>query len=780
MHSINTKSAITPLAALVAATVVVTTAWGGSARLRADYQGQLKTIKEDIERILPKPDERSLAEFNQALEQESAAKATLEKRQESLKAAEGNKSAAEKAYNEARQQLEEAQQAVITAMHALGISDFLADNAHDANLAKFIFLNEATPHGLAASAGRDRRQREIIERILGDDRMLIQMAVADGAKDGNYVRALEILRQIEEASPKAKDEGPLQRLALAIALEHASPIAQRNAVAAKDAPDTVDPVARYLQFEEAFLGDELDPGFSRLTVWDMRMVVDGEEPDEISRWGREMLRNYRPDHITTDSQGWRYVALVRSDIPYGSQYVKYDKDELHFFQNILMNGGVCGRRAFIGRFLLRSFGMPTIARPQRGHAALARWTPNGWVINLGAGWGHGWTRTAYRDDLDFLATTQARALGDHFLQVKRAQWIGEMMGEKRVWGLNDRNQPELWHSIALNIQRHLIQAADAQTLGPLGEDIAEATETREHIEIPDVHITDRERRIRVEDGVIRIPAAATSGSPGNGIQFMDSFLGGTQLHYSRAANNPSFEYAFQSRVRGKFALVARVATASWRQGFEVTVNGNSTVQMPLPHTVGLWQATEPIEIDLNNGRNVLEFKRYYEGRGAGISIREFILVPWDRRESVELWADAEAAADEAALSPAQRYHLGTSLLRDLVSINANGGFESLPLELSISKSQVHLVGASGSSVLAFQAPDGGQIARIALDDLKDQDHALLSRFVARHRPDDPEANALAASYMEAIGQTAASENYRKKAGPEALERFAAMQANPGN
>ena len=82
------------------------------------------------------------------------------------------------------------------------------------------------------------------------------------------------------------------------------------------------------------------------------------------------------------------MAAVRTDIKYGSQDNKYDKDELQFFQNILMNGGVCGRRAFFGRFILRAFGIPTTARPQPGHAALAHWTPDGWVICLGGRFFH--------------------------------------------------------------------------------------------------------------------------------------------------------------------------------------------------------------------------------------------------------------------------------------------------------------------------------------------------------------------------------------------------------
>ena len=71
---------------------------------------------------------------------------------------------------------------------------------------------------------------------------------------------------------------------------------------------------RYLHYETAYLADELDPGFKELSVWDYRMVVNGEEPDETLIWGREMLRNYRPDHISTSDYRWRYVAAVRTEV----------------------------------------------------------------------------------------------------------------------------------------------------------------------------------------------------------------------------------------------------------------------------------------------------------------------------------------------------------------------------------------------------------------------------------------------------------------------------------
>jgi len=124
-----------------------------------------------------------------------------------------------------------------------------------------------------------------VGKLLADEPLMVQMLVADGAMDGKYGQAMTIYSDIQQASAKAKD-GVLQRLALAIALEHAVPVSQTNPGTDTEAPATVDPVKRYLHFEKAFLAGELDPAFKNLSVWDFRFVVDGDEPDAILAWGR--------------------------------------------------------------------------------------------------------------------------------------------------------------------------------------------------------------------------------------------------------------------------------------------------------------------------------------------------------------------------------------------------------------------------------------------------------------------------------------------------------------
>lgn len=427
--------------------------------------------------------------------------------------------------------------------NADALNQFLGNDALDAKFAKFVVLREATPRGLAEFAQQGKAQEALVEQLLSDAKLMKQMLLADGAsalREGRkrgaaqYGPAMQIYSDIQKKSKKAAT-GVLQRLAVAISLEHAVPIEQSNPEVKTDAPETVDPVARYFHYEKAYLGGELDPAFELLSTWDLRMVVDGDEPDETLAWGREMLRNFRPDHIFNTNEGWRYVALVSSDVKYGSENVKHDRSELQRYQNILMNGGVCGRRAFIGRFILRAFGVPTIARPSRGHGALAHWTPKGWVVNLGGGWGAGWTNTLYRQDVDFLATTQARANREAFLKVKRAQWAGDVMGEPRTYGEHD-GTPEFWNGVALRTQRDIIKESKAETLKALGEDLGEANEPTVAEKILASPVTPKDKKITIgEDGVITIPAAAYSKPSGNtrDVLAMKSFGGGLQIFLPR-------------------------------------------------------------------------------------------------------------------------------------------------------------------------------------------------------------------------------------------------------
>jgi hypothetical protein len=100
-----------------------------------------------------------------------------------------------------------------------------------------------------------------------------------------------------------------------------------------------------------------------------------------------------------------------------------------------------------------------------------------------------------------------------------------------------------------------------------------------------------------------------------------------QLHYNRLGEPEDFEYTFEAPKAGKYALTARVATPSWKQRLTVKTNGSNPVDIALPFTVGMWDKTEPVEITLQQGSNVLSFSREHDQGLKGITIRDFTLTP---------------------------------------------------------------------------------------------------------------------------------------------------------
>jgi len=589
---------------------------GGAEKGIAEAEAALKKAVTDAQREAAKKD---LAKWQ--ADKEAGIKA-LKERQDALDKAKAAVANAGQANQSAQEQLTKARANEIAAAKAIlaDVEPFLSSDRLDVKLVKAAVIAEATPKGLAEFAQKDKNQESLVEKLLADDKLMKEMLIAGGASAGKYGRAMEIYAAIQQASPKAR-EGVFQRLALATSLEHAVPIKQSNASDQKDAPATVDPVKRYLHYEKAYLDGELDPAFKDFSAWEYRSVVDCDAPDQILAWGREMLRTYRPDHVSNPNYGWRYSAAVRTDVRYGSQDVGNDLPSLNEYQNIPKNGGVCGRRAFFGRFVLRSFGIPVWGVTQYKHAALSHWTPNGWVINLGAGFQASWWDKdgAPRSGSDFLLETQARAHAQEYLKVLRAQWASRVLGEPAY---NDRKQIAggFWSSAAHYVAATL--ASEAVELGPLGQDLAEANESKVKEKVEQATVTEADKRVSIQAGVIDIPAVA-HGKPTGSSVTMKSFSGGLQIYCSGGFKT---QYSFDAPQAGKYVLTARVATLQEGQKFLFTANDSrQPVVVPVPYTIGLWQQTQPVAITLVKGQNTLNFELPEGSRG--VTTKEFTLKP---------------------------------------------------------------------------------------------------------------------------------------------------------
>lgn len=593
-------------------------------KLRAKYEGMLNAIQAEIASALPKINEQMdpmVRQASQATAEANAAERALIINGETAKPPVCGPPESKPKLPKANPKAAwvKAQENELTAAKPVveEFGAFLSSNRLDAKLVEGALLAHATPRGLAEFSQQGPEQAALVEKLLVDVNLMKQMMEAGGAKCGKYGEAMQIYTDIQKASPRAA-EGLFQRLALAVSLENALPMAQRNAEEQKDAPTKVDPVKRYLHYEKAYLDGELDPAFKNFSAWEYRMVVCCDAPDDILAWGRQMLRIYLPDNVTNPDYRWRYSATVKSEVAYGMANVKNDLPSLDQYQNIPKDGGVCGRRAFFGRFILRCFGIPTWGMTQHVHAALSHWTPDGWVPNLGAGIDHSWWERVddIRTGSDFLLETQARENAQEYLKVLRAQWVSRILGEPAY---NSRKQIEggFWSRMAH--YQSVVLAAPAVAAHKL----AEANQPPVKSEPKQEEVDAEDQQIVVgKDGSITIPSVAHGTATGP-IVAMKSFSGGLQTHCGGGFKT---QYQFSVARAGKYSLTARVATLQEGQTFLFVVNdAQQPLEVPVPYTVGLWKQTPPAEVSLVAGKNVLHFEVKTGSRA--VTIKDFVLTP---------------------------------------------------------------------------------------------------------------------------------------------------------
>jgi len=258
-----------------------------------------------------------------------------------------------------------------------GLEKFLASDRLDPQLVKCAIIANATPRGLAEFAQQGAKKEKLIEELLADTELMKQMLVAGGARTGQYGEAMHIYSEIRKASKRAREDGILQRLALGTSLEHAV------LIKIFDTNTIVHPVDRYLHYEKAYLDGELDPEFENMTTWECRFITNCDAPDETLAWGREMMRNYRPDLIADPDYRWRYVRIAKTDVARKApEWITNPRT----YQQLIAGGGKCGPIAWFGRFAPRCFGIPAWGVRQQGHAATGHWTPDGWTVCFGATW----------------------------------------------------------------------------------------------------------------------------------------------------------------------------------------------------------------------------------------------------------------------------------------------------------------------------------------------------------------------------------------------------------
>jgi len=497
-------------------------------------------------------------------------------------------------------------------------------------------LTTATPAQLASYAVLGHDQAAQVHNLLHNPVFMNSILSSDGPKQQNYASMLRIYHELLAVSDRAKRGASpndiFHRLALAVALEFAAPM---NVF---DTPDVqINPIERYRHYESAHVHGELDYCFATLTVWELRMVVNNDASNDEIQWCRDMLRNYRPDHILDRNEQWKYCMIVKSDVRY--KRPEWAPNCPRTYKQMISGGGMCGPRAWFGRFACKSFGIPTWGVRQPGHAAMSHWTSSGeWVICLG---GPNWRKSYWDNDrngVDFEVETKARMSGDAYEKVLWLDCFANVNQEAKV-GSQHRNyykrsiEQRFWSELSL-LQKKLLatctshgqartrRVKNVDQVSTLVERILQSGSVEESCS-------------QDYNGRINVPAAACcrpNRSCGKVI-FMKSFLQGAdggggaggQIHLRE---DGSLEYQVNADRTGTYLLHARVVTvhADPRPLQLTLTNGGSAKhqEIEVPYTGGSWAETRPIQVELTEGQNAL---RFYRTEGLGLTIKEFILTP---------------------------------------------------------------------------------------------------------------------------------------------------------
>jgi len=510
-------------------------------------------------------------------------------------------------------------------------------------------LIQATPQKLSQwVSDNPTKHAQLLDKLLfiGGGRNSLPLAKAfldgGGPSHGNYGPALVIYDQLQTelvaasgAADELQDSDLVQRLALAVALELATPISIFH-----NDDEFVDPVERFRYYAKLANPKDayLDSAFYDLDVWELRKVVDANATHDDLQWGRDFLQNYRPDQITMQDQKWRYVESVRTDVSY-----RHPDHEFDTYQQLISAGGECGPRAFFGRFVSKAWGIPTWGVRQPGHAAMTRYTKDsGWVVCLGADWPYSWwdedryyggdPKGRQRKGPDFLEETRARKAPGYPQEVLWLECLAEVLGETIE---EHFVATKFWRNLALAQRKFL--ARQFTTNEESSSTSEERQTTKRHLEPHTKKVDTREPR---NPNTIVIPAESfvDPEKPNKNAMILDSYSGGKQLHLE---HNGAVIYELPDDIEpGTYYLSAKVVNVHRMQQpilieiqeptFEdfdyVIVVHDDPQYLLVPYTHGYWGETPSISIDLvGTSRGKIKISR--QDPCWGLSIKEFYLTP---------------------------------------------------------------------------------------------------------------------------------------------------------
>lgn len=411
---------------------------------------------------------------------------------------------------------------------------------------------------LGSFAKADPANKAFLEWLLnnGDalsEYLLTATPLSIPARDSNdYTLSTQPLhhwRTIVTADPDAR-EGIYRRMAIATSFR---PPGSGSPGSGQPKFPTL-PAARYRNFKAAHQNKELVPSFDKLTSWEMQFVVNSGASEADLKWGREMVKNFRPDLlkgervVETTSSVWRR----NSPVPHAD------------YRCVLDGGGKCGPRSSWSVFICQAWGIPAIGVGQPRHACVAYKSLQGWQVAYGAGWDA--SRLEGMGGREFLASVASRDSAV-FSRVERLRWLAAALGTDRSHRVLTIAQgfskaPEISEQQVRSSQK--ADEAEADPSKPIVTTNASAgaiAQAQTETAPPGV--------VRVSgDSFIETGGITVWGGEPR-VTVMDSYGGGKQLLFQQGMASTWVGYKVEVPETGIYELTAKIATINSGQSMYV-------------------------------------------------------------------------------------------------------------------------------------------------------------------------------------------------------------------
>jgi hypothetical protein len=443
----------------------------------------------------------------------------------------------------------------------VAMETLLKDPVVSIALAQRQFIGKVGPDKLAAFAKMDAESKPFLSWLLKNPKALDLYLLAATPlsipvrEDNSYQLSTDVLdrwKKIFAADTESKDGMPL-RIAIATALRPPGTGSPGSGQQKVHSP----PFQRYTYFKKAHANNELFPSFNNLSVWELQFVVCSGASEADLTWGREMIKNWRPDYLNGEKVVDTTSCVWRRNSPVS--HVDY--------KTVLDGGGKCGPRSSWSVFICQAFGIPAIGVGQPAHACVAYKSLTGWQVAYGRGWDA--SRLEGMGGREFVASVESRERKEVFSMVEHLRWLASTLPAKEPRSMAVLAVGQALAKSLPGSNRDLTASekademdADSGALATVKPVTAKPTAPAPPVKVaPGVmHIEGTEF---FETGGITV----WGGEPR--VTVLDSYNGGKQLHFQQGMASSWVGYKINVPETGVYEMTLKVAAVNSGQSLYI-------------------------------------------------------------------------------------------------------------------------------------------------------------------------------------------------------------------